>query len=79
MTDHPDYQKGIRAGVDALAREIDRELIEQIEWKGRGLPKGTVEEFFAALEAFKGFDMVAVCRRINNNGGLLQIEEPSND
>lgn len=39
MTDHPDYQKGIRRGADALAREIDRQLLEQLEWKNRGLPK----------------------------------------
>jgi hypothetical protein len=74
MENHSDYQKGIHAGADAIAREIDREIIEQIEWKGRGLPKGTVKEFFEALETYKGFDMVATCRRIN--GGLLQISEP---
>lgn len=52
----------------------DRELIEQIEWKGRGLPKGTPEEFFAALETYRGFDLSGWCRKFN--GGLLQISEP---
>lgn len=31
MTDHPDYQEGLNRGAEQLAREIDRELLENLK------------------------------------------------
>jgi hypothetical protein len=31
MNDHPDYREGIRRGAEALAREIDREVLESLK------------------------------------------------
>ena len=56
----------------------DREIIEKIEWRGRGLPKGTVEEYFAAFETFKGFDLESAIKRINSGYHIIE-KEPTND
>jgi hypothetical protein len=55
----------------------DRENIEKLEWRSRGLTKGMVEEFFEAYETFRGFDLSACCR--NFNGGLMKISEPETE
>lgn len=63
-----DYQEGIRKGAEALAAEIDREVIEQYRFKGQGLPKGTVEEMREALEFAerKGLDIKEILRKFNS-------------
>jgi hypothetical protein len=36
MKEHPDYQRGIEKGSEALAREIDREVLaslKQFDWE----------------------------------------------
>lgn len=57
------YQEGIKRGADAIAREIDQELIQR--FIGRGRPEGTPQDFKDAQETFKHIDIAAVCRRLN--------------
>lgn len=81
MTDaERQYQEGIERGADAIAKEIDQELLDTLLRKaliksgklidkgrfiGKGIPDGTPQDFKDAAETFRHVDITEVCRKIN--------------
>jgi hypothetical protein len=61
------YEESVRRGADAIAKEIDQEILDTYRWKGRGRPEGTVDELREALESAerKGWDISKTLKKIN--------------